>query len=553
MSQNQRLILAMGISILIMFVWQEYYVTPNMHKTVVNTVAAAAPKISAAERVQDRGLLLSESKKDRVTFANDQVSGSINLRGARIDDLLLKRYHQTINSGSDEVVLLSPSATSAPHFITIGWVSKDKDLVLPDAHTLWRVNHASIKPHAPITLTWKNPQDVLFSIDITIDSDYMLNIEQSVSNKDNRSITLSPYAAISRGRNGDKPENMIVHQGAVAVVDGKLHEITFEDLIKETKVEFKKGINWFGFSDKYWLTTLITKTPQAEARFSSHALHGEARLQADLLYPAVHLEAGSVSAVTTKLFAGAKNLDLLEKYQREFDLPLFDRAVDFGMLYFITKPIFLVLHAFYDYIGNFGAAILLLTVLIKMLLFPIAYKGYVGMNRMRDLQPLMAELKERYKDDTSGFQKALMELYKREKVNPAAGCLPILLQMPVFFALYKVLYVTIEMRHAPFFGWIHDLSAPDPTSIFNLFGLIAWNPPTFLMIGVFPILMSLTMYIQQRLNPEPTDPIQAQMMRLLPLIFLFMFSSFPSGMVIYWAWSNVLSIIQQVLIKRITA
>lgn len=554
MSQNQRLILAMVLSILIMSLWQKYYVIPRMpQKQIVKEYVQPSKPHQESHIIENRVDIIHKTNGERLKFSNDEISGSINLRGAKIDDLILKKYHQTIKDDSDPVTLLSPSTTVEPYFITVGWVSKDKDVILPDSNTLWTSNNLDLSSKSPATLHWTSPQGIKFSIKVSMDDDYMFIVDQSISNNYSRSVEISPYATISRGLNGQKSENVVVHQGAIAVADGKLYEITFDDLIKEGRADFQKGANWLGFSDKYWLAALISEDSNLDAKFSSYVLHGKHRVQADLLYATRSVDVGSSNSSSIKIFAGAKNLDVLEGYEEKYNLPMFDHAVDFGILYFITKPIFLLLHIFYDYIGNFGIAILLLTVFIKMLLFPIAYKGYVGMNKLRDLQPKMAELKERYKDDAQGFQKALVDLYKKEKVNPAAGCLPILMQMPVFFALYKVLYVTIEMRHAPFFGWIQDLSAPDPTSLFNLFGLIPWSPPAFLMIGVFPILMSITMYIQQKLNPEPTDPMQAKMMKMLPFIFLFMFSSFPSGMVIYWAWSNLLSIIQQVVIKKITA
>lgn len=554
MSQNQRLILAMVLSILIMSLWQKYYIIPRMpQKQVVKESVQVLKNHQESHVIEDRDDLIYKTKAERLKFSNDEISGSINLRGAKLDDLILKKYHKTIKDDSDPVTLLSPSTTAEPYFITVGWVSKDRDIILPDSNTLWTSNSLNLSSESQATLHWTSPQGIRFMIKFAIDDDYMFTVEQSILNNYSSAVNISPYATISRGVKGQKSENVVVHQGAIAVSDGKLHEITFDDLIKEGKADFQKGANWLGFSDKYWLSALISEDSNLDAKFSSYVVHGNHRVQADLLYATRSVDVRSSNSSSIKIFAGAKNLDVLEGYETKYNLPMFDHAVDFGILYFITKPIFLLLHMFYDYIGNFGVAILLLTVFIKMLLFPIAYKGYVGMNKLRDLQPKMSELKERYKDDAQAFQKALVDLYKREKVNPAAGCLPILMQMPVFFALYKVLYVTIEMRHAPFFGWIQDLSAPDPTSIFNLFGLISWSPPAFLMIGVFPILMSITMYIQQKLNPEPTDPVQAKMMKMLPFIFLFMFSSFPSGMVIYWAWSNLLSIIQQVVIKKITS
>ena len=355
---------------------------------------------------------------------------------------------------------------------------------------------------------------------------------------------------LSRSRGEAAASNAILHEGAISVVNGKLEEVTFDDIISDKKVVYENNSSWIGFSDKYWLTALIPSF-QNKARFSEFDSVSGNRFQVDQMSAPINIKKSEFAEATTLFFAGAKELEVLDNYQDDFGIALFDRSVDFGILYFVTKPIFILLNYFHKFSGNFGIAILLLTVVIKIGLFPLAYKGFKGMNKLKDLQPMMAELKEKYSGDAIAFQQATLALYKREKVNPMAGCLPIILQMPIFFALYKVLYVTIEMRHAPFLGWIKDLSVPDPTSIFNLFGLLPWSVPSFLMIGVLPILMALTMFVQQRLNPEPTDPMQAKIMKMLPLIFLFMFSSFPSGLILYWAWSNTLSILQQLFIKQI--
>ncbi len=429
------------------------------------------------------------------------------------------------------------------------------NITLPDRHTIWQTNDNELTAERPVTLSWRNPEGVQFSMQISIDNGYMFKVKQMVENHSSNEINLSTYAALNRNHSYEAENHMLIHEGAISVLNGTLQEVEFEELQTGKKVEFNAQTGWLGFSDKYWLAALIPSAAQSvSGKFIGYPNHkGDQQFQADMLTNSQLLARGAAMSTETLFFVGAKELDLLDHYQQQYNIPLFDRAVDFGMLYFITKPIFLLLHYFHDLLGNFGTAILLLTVVIKLLLFPLAHKGFKGMNKMKDLQPQIANLREKYKDDNAGMQQAMLEIYRKEKINPLAGCLPILLQMPIFFALYKVLYVTIEMRHAPFLGWIIDLSAPDPTNLFTLFGLLPWALPEFLHVGVLPILMAFTMYFQQRLNPEPSDPVQASVMRWMPLMFLFMFAAFPSGLIIYWAWSNILSIAQQVLIKRLNS
>ncbi|MFI4984047.1 MAG: membrane protein insertase YidC [Rickettsiales bacterium] len=550
-SQNTRLIIACIISTVIIAVWQYLFVEP-MIETQQQDNSTITQTITPVEVHKFIARSEAIAKTDRIAFENKVVKGSVNLVGARFDDLILKKYHVGLDAMSPQVELLNPLGTTASNFIEFGWVrGGDETIELPTIKTKWQVyKSGDLSKEKPLVLVWKNSSGQEFYLSATLDENYMFSISQKMVNN-GKEVALAPYSLVSKNHTSTEPKNMIIHEGGIAVAQDKLDEVDLETLKEDGKAEVKSNVSWMGFSDKYWLSAIIPADKNSKLEFKYvENKEGIDRFQANLLAPLVTVNGGGVFESSYHLFVGAKELDLLDKYEQDMKIKLFDRAVDFGVLYFITKPIFMMLHYFYDYLGNFGVAILMLTVLIKLILFPLAHKGFVGMNKMKDLQPKMAQLKERYAEDASGFQKALLELYKKEKVNPMAGCLPILLQIPVFFALYKVLYVTIEMRHAPFFGWIKDLSVPDPTSIFNLFGLIPWDPPSFLMVGVFPILMALTMYFQQRLNPEPTDPVQAQVMRLLPLIFLFMFASFPSGLVIYWAWSNVLSILQQLLIKR---
>ena len=557
--QNVRLIAASCLAALIIFAWQIFFVDPVLQqetkeqKVVTNTLQTNKIDFS---NLEDREQLIDRAvnKNSRITFNNNVIKGSINLVGARLDDVILLKYHQDIASNSPNVVLMSPSKTQDTHFIEFGWLSSTSGIDLPNNNTQWTANKPNLQLNEILTLSYINPQKVEFYIDISLDENYMFKFKQRVINNSSHDIKLTNYGLISKASAMPKDSNMIIHEGAIGVLDNKLVETKYEDIISKEKIEFNNA-SWLGFSDKYWLSALVPVNSNNLTDKLSYSLkNGQPRFQAafNTTMPLTVNPKEQVEWSEILTFSGAKELDLLDHYETKHNIKLFDRAVDFGILYFITKPIFQLLHYFYDLVGNFGIAILLLTVIIKILLFPLAYKGFKGMNRLKDLQPKMAQLKEKYVDDAPGFQRALIDLYRQEKVNPMGGCLPILLQIPIFFALYKVLYVTIEMRHAPFFGWINDLSAPDHLTITNLFGLLPFTPPPFLIIGIFPILMALTMFIQQRLNPEPSDPVQAKVMKFLPLMFLFMFSSFPSGLVIYWTWSNILSILQQVIIKYMT-
>ena len=543
-----RLVLAVILSTAILFGWQYFFAppVPSPKSTEISATADNQINISPDLRIainQDREEILKQDFEQRIKIFNEYVSGSINLQGARLDDLILLKYRKDLTT-KDKVVLLSPQNTQKSYFAEFGWLSTNNKFDLPNNKTIWKVGDTG-NPNTA-NLCWINNQGIKFTIKITLDENYLFDINQGIENTSSKDIIVYPYTSVNRSY-GQNESNAIVHEGAIAVFDNQLTEYSFSDL-KEESIEKKQQKGWIGFSDKYWLVSIL---PNQNALFNAKLTWFGNKYQADILQNKITVSPGQSFNNTVRLFAGAKNIDLLHQYQNQYHIPLFDRAVDFGILYFITKPIFLLLNYFYNVIGNFGVAILILTIFIKVLLFPLTYKGFVNMNRLKVLQPQLATIKERYGNDTVAFQKSFMELYKKEKVNPISGCLPLLLQMPVFFALYKVLSVTIEMRHAPFFGWIKDLSAPDPTTIFNLFGLLPWSVPSFLMIGVLPILMAITMHMQQSLNPAPADPTQAWVMKYLPLIFVFVFASFPSGLVLYWTWSNILSIIQQIVIKRI--
>ncbi|MSO14033.1 membrane protein insertase YidC [Rickettsiales endosymbiont of Trichoplax sp. H2] len=551
MNNNTRTIIAAVLSITILILWQIFFQKPETidkhNKNLEIHSDLKDMNLINNDFVHNKISISNKSKAGKIKFKNDMISGSINLVGAKIDNLILLDYKQTVQKNSKDVVLLSPTGTKNVYYAEFGWISNNKDIELPTNKSIWTSNKKHLNPNERITLSWKNSQGAEFLITILLDENYMFTIEQKILGLDN--IKIKPYAAISRTINPDNQSQMLIHEGAIGVFDNKLEEIKFEDL-DDKKLKFSDSDNgWFGFSDKYWLTAIIPEdSTTISTKFLGYRINEEQRYQTDAIinndsddnYNKIHF------------FAGAKKLKLLDYYQKKYNIKLFDRAVDFGVLYFITKPIFIALNYLHSLVENFGVAIILLTIFIKILLFPLAYKGFKGMNKLKDLQPEMTRLKKSCGDDSAKFQKSIVELYKKEKVNPLSGCLPILLQMPIFFALYKVLYVTLEMRHAKFYLWIKDLSAADPTNIFTFFGLIPWNTPSFFHIGVLPIIMALTLYFQQMLNPQPADPTQAKVMKFLPVIFLFMFASFPSGLVLYWSCSNILSIAQQVLIKRIT-
>ncbi len=427
----------------------------------------------------------------------------------------------------------------------------DQSTPVPGQDAVWSADSTDLRPGHPVTLTWDNGEGLRFERKIEIDDAYMLTITQRVANDGTEPVSLFPYGLVSRWGTPKTLGYYILHEGPIGVLGGTLEEIDYDDLQEDGNVELPSQGGWMGFTDKYWLTALVPdQASELTGTFRDNVVDGQNRYQVDYLRTAMTVPAGGSIETTDRLFAGAKEVSQLDRYSEEYGIPLFDRAVDFGWFYFLTKPMFHVLHFLYKWTGNYGVAILLLTLLVKLLFFPLANKSYRSMSKMKKLQPEMMRLREQYGDDKMRMNQELMALYKKEKANPMSGCLPIVVQIPVFFSLYKVLFVSIEMRQAPFFGWIHDLSVRDPTTVFNLFGLIPFDPPSFLMIGVWPLLMGATMFLQQRLNPQPADPMQARVMMMLPAMFIFLFATFPAGLVIYWTWNNVLSITQQWTIMK---
>ncbi len=564
--KNEKLTLALSliVSSVFLFVWLYFFDTkPNNQSSSDQTTAT---KIESQNQnlnkfvhaVEDKESIKSQST--RIKIETDKILGSVSLAGPRLDDISLTEYKENTDENSKNVDLLIPSGVKLSEFIEFGWYAKsDYSTETPNKDTVWQkdndsIENETINKNSSLNLTWTNKENVTFKIKITYEADYMFVIEQSVTNNSDKAVSLRNYGLINKAHEVDsKSNNSILHQGAVGVVNGSLEEYSYEKIKDDKLKQYKnQSINWFGITDKYWLVSIMPEDQSLKYDLSfRHAIQNNVdKIQADFTTPYYKLSSGDQISLKFRTFVGPKKVSLLDYYENKNNIKLFDRAVDFGWLYIITKPLFIALTYINEKVGNFGISILIITVLIKLLMFGITNKSYKSVSKMKKLQPKIDAIKTTYASDKMKLNQKILELYKQEKVNPFGGILSLFIQIPVFFAIYKVLYVTIEMRHAPFYGWIKDLSAEDPTNIFNLFGLLSFTPPSFMHIGVLPIIMSLSMYVQQKFSPQPADATQAQVMKFLPLFFLFMFSSFPAGLLIYWTWSNILSIIQQYLISN---
>lgn len=567
---HQRIFLAVFLAAIVLMGWQVLVEAPRKQKLAhYNAQQTVERSAENAARLQPQTAKQADSETSvpltreqrlasspRITIGNSKLHGSIALKGARFDDLTLAKYRVTMEAGSPEVRLLSPGGEDAPYLVQIGWLSGDGKTKVPTQDTLWQADKKSLSAGETVNLKWDNGEGVVFTLSLSLDADYMFTVRQRVENRSGKPVALMPYGFINRAYSEPKEHYGVMHEGPMGVMQETLEEISYKSLREKGNKVFDQSAGWLGISDKYWLTAIIPGEGNYKTTYSYYRKGSEDRYQADFLGNAATIEPGSSVESSSRLFAGAKEINVLDRYtegsaaQKQPPIPLFDRAVDFGSLYILTKPMFLLLNFFFAHIGNFGLAIMMLTIVVRLLMYPLASKSYRSMGHLREVQPEILKIRERYADDSMGMNKALMDLYKREKINPAAGCLPVLIQMPVFFALYKVFYVTIEMRHASFFGWLKDLSAPDPTNIFTLFGLIPWPAPDFLHIGVLPMLMCATMVIQMRMQAKPADPVQAKMMGLMPYFFLVIFAKFAAGLVLYWVWSNTLSIAQQYIITK---
>jgi YidC/Oxa1 family membrane protein insertase len=568
MNDQRNLILAIILSVLILVGFQYLWPhTPAPASQQLAEAAKSAPPTAAGTApitapntqvpsmpIASRDQVVSASK--RVMIETPSVHGSISLTGGKIDDVVLVGFHEMPDPKSPEISLLSPVGTVSPYYAQFGWVALAASLKLPTADTLWQASEptAQLTPAHPVSLTWDNGDGLRFVRTFAVDDSYMFSVSDRVENYGTDAKALFPYAYISRTGTPKTAGTYILHEGPLGVLDGTLKEVKYDDLRKDSMQEFKGAGGWIGITDKYWLTALVpNQTTANSAKFRSYQGNdNQDHYQVDVTgSEPVTIAANGSTESSFRFFAGAKTVSLLDQDAQKYGIDKFDLAIDFGWFWFLTKPFFYLLRMLKDVLGNMGLAIMALTVLIKLAMFPLANKSFVAMSKMKILQPELKKLQDRYVDDKVKLQQEMMDLYKREKVNPASGCLPMLIQIPVFFALYKVFYVTIEMRHAPFIGWIKDLSAPDPTTLFNLFGLIPWTPPEQLAhLGVWPIIMGFTMWLQQKFNPQPTDPMQARMFQILPFVFTFMLGQFAAGLVIYWAWSNSLSILQQWVITK---
>jgi YidC/Oxa1 family membrane protein insertase len=601
MTDNRNTILAVILSGLVLIGWQYFFNIPQMEKqraaqlaqsqttkpgqdaSTGNMATTPTPSANALANAQPASTArvsreTAIAATPRVQIDTPRVSGSISLKGARIDDLSLVQFRETVDPKSPPIVLYSPSGTDNPYYAEFGWVAAGGSSVrMPDQNTLWQQETSgSLTPNQPVTLKYDNGDGLTFRRTIAIDDRYLFTIKDEVTNVGNAPITLYPFALISRHGTPKTSGYYILHEGLIGYLgDQGLQEYTYKKIDEAPPLPNRNGARgvafditngWLGITDKYWASALLPDTnARLKASYSSSQINNVPTYQTDYLQDAQTIAIGGTGSANTRLFAGAKEAGVVginfpvlgpAGYNKQLELNHFDLLIDWGMFYFITKPMFLALDFFYNFFGNFGISILLVTVLVKLIFFPLANKSYASMAKMKSVQPQLAALKERYPDDKVKQQQEMMEIYKKEKINPIAGCLPVALQIPVFFSLYKVLFVTIEMRHAPFYGWIKDLSAPDPTNLFNLFGLLQFDPtqlPMFghyLALGVWPIIMGITMWFQFKLNPTPPDPTQQMIFGWMPLIFTFMLAGFPAGLVIYWAWNNTLSVLQQSLIMH---
>ena len=557
---TRNLIAAICLSMSVLIGYQILFGEPTQQNVKKEQQLVDKNNEPSIELPKDNNTSLTEVTKktrniDRINIINDELQGSISLLGARIDDLVLKKYRKTLDPESDQIRFLKKIDEREPFFIQFGWSSPNKNKV-PNGNTVWKGSKSSLDPNNPVTLSWNNGEGLKFSQIISIDDNYMIKVIQKVKNETNNSVNLYPYGLIRRSGEPKTTDFFVLHEGPLGVFDGSLKEHSYSDLKengqKGMSIKTEENGGWIGITDKYWMAALIPDQ-NTNSNFTFRYVNNSASYQTDFLGELSKIPANGEIEIVSRVFSGAKKLNLLDKYEEDLKIKNFDLAIDFGWFYFLTKPFFYALSWANNILGNFGLAILAITVVVKIIFFPLANKSYKSMARMRVLTPQLQQLRERFGNDRQKMNMEMMALYKREKVNPAAGCLPILVQIPVFFALYKVLFVSIEMRQAPFFGWIKDLSALDPTSIFNLFGLLPYSTdflPDFLNLGIWPLLMGATMVLQQRLNPKPPDPVQAQIFAWMPVVFTFLLATFPAGLVIYWTWNNLLSIAQQWIITR---
>jgi YidC/Oxa1 family membrane protein insertase len=555
---NKNVFVAIALSMSVLLFWGAFFESPkkpieqkNSQKVEQKSEQSSiAPTINRPTIIKNISREDSVNKSKRVKIENNSIIGSINLKGAQIDDISFKNHKQEVD-GNKNIIFLNPAETENGFYIETGWTSIGNKIKIPTKESVWSVKGNDILSNSsPVVLQWNNGEGVLFEKKIELDEKYLFKISQQVRNNSNSSIDLYPYAQMTRNKIPDDIQNFYIqHEGFIGVFDDELKEDDYDD-IKEKKIVRESNEGWLGITDKYWMTAFV---PEKGKNFKSTFLYDNGYKANYIINKPTTINKSSTGINELRLFVSAKEVDTIDGYAADQNINKFDLVIDWGWFYFFTKPLFFVIDYLFKFSGNFGIAIVLITIAIRALFFPLANFSFRSMAKMKAVTPEMQRLKELHKDDKVKLQQEMMALYRKEKINPASGCLPVLIQIPFFFAIYKMLFISLEMRHQPFFGWIKDLSAADPTSIFNLFGLIPWDPPSFMIIGIWPILMGASMWVQQKLNPAPTDPIQAKIFAFFPLFLTIILASFPSGLVVYWTVNNILTIAQQyVIVKQTT-
>ena len=552
---TKNIIAAISLSAAVIILYSLFFApSPQDRKQIqpeknITSESTDAPSLEQNEPVSKISRTDAINEGNRILFENDSIKGSISLTGSSIDDLTFKKYTKTLN-GKDNIVLLNPKKVQNGYFVETGWVTANKNIEIPNSKTIWKIEgNNKLTPNSPVKLVWTNNDGIKFEKKISIDNQYLFTINQTIINNSDKTYNFYTYGQIIRNEAPEVTNFYILHEGLLGVFDDQLIEEDYDD-IEEKKYSVNAEAGWLGITDKYWITSLI---PEEEKKFRAEFDYKN-KFKANFIETnATEVGANETKSNNIKIIIAAKEVDIIDGYAERLNINKYDLAIDWGWFYFIVKPLFFAIDYFFKLTGNFGIAIILITACIRLAFFPLANYSFRSMAKMKVLQPEMTRLKELHKEDKMKLQQEMMALYKKEKVNPLSGCLPIFIQIPFFFAIYKMLFVTIEMRHQPFFGWIKDLSERDPTSIFNLFGLIPWDPPSFLLIGAWPVAMGITMFLQQKLNPTPPDPVQAKIFMFFPLFLTVILAPFPSGLVIYWTINNVLTMAQQyVIMKRTT-
>ncbi len=550
---TKNVLFAVVLSSIVLIFWATFFEPPVIEKDIkqvesIQSENVETPSVEKTEKLKKFSRSEAINIVERIKLENNNIKGSISLEGGIIDDVTFKNYNEKLD-GKEKIVFLNPKNSNEGYYIESGWASSGNEKTkLPLDNSKWIVKgNKMLSPNNPITLEWNNGEGLIFTKKIELDDNFLFTVTQGIKNNSNKSFQFFPYVQITRNYKPEVTPIYILHEGFLGVFGDELKEMDYED-VEEEKFITSSSKGWLGITDKYWLTAIV---PEKGKNFKSEFLSQNGKYKANFIIkdPTI-VNPNSSSISTSNVFVAAKEVSTIDNYAESLGIEKFDLTIDWGWFYFFTKPLFFVIDYFFKLTGNFGWAIVIITALVRLIFFPLANYSFRSMAKMKVLQPEMLRLKEVHKDDKTKLQQEMMALYKREKVNPISGCLPVLIQIPFFFAIYKMLFVTLEMRHQPFFGWVKDLSERDPTSIFNLFGLIPWDPPTFLMIGAWPILMGLSMYLQQKLNPTPPDPIQAKIFMFFPLFLTIILAPFPSGLVVYWTVNNILTIAQQWVIMR---